>query len=193
MPIDSDNDLRTLWQGQAAATPPPTPQQLRARAERFESQTRRRYVRDQVSFGLVAIAFAWGVFAMDGALVRLGSAMLLGWALYGMYGLRRFAAPLRSSPQASGQTCAAHHRRQLERQRDVVRSWPLGMGLAVPGFVLCVLGFPLGPNRLPWPPAIALIGMFAFVYVATLIYGKMLAGKWQREIDGLARDAASGP
>ncbi len=185
MPIHSQEDLLALWQSQAASPAQWTPEQLRARAEQFESQTRRRYVRDQASFALVAAAAAFGVVAMHGLLVRLGSATLLFWALYGMYGLHRFASALPILPRASAGACVAVHRRQLERQRDIVSSWPLGMGLAIPGFTLTCLGYSLGPRHLPWEPSLGLLGIFAFLYLAMLIHGKRLAGRWQREIDAL--------
>jgi hypothetical protein len=185
MPRNRDDDIRSLWRDQLAASVQITPEQLRKRAGQFELQTRRRYLRDQASFGVLAVICAYAVIAVDGALGRLGSAMLLIWAVYGMYGLRRFGSPLALPPDAGTESCAAVHRRQLERQRDIVLSWPLGMGLALPGLMLAILGSPLGPRHLPWAPAIALAGVSAFVYLAMLIYGKTLAARWQREIDGL--------
>ncbi len=181
----NEEELRVLWRKQATATIRLSPEQLRERAEQFERQTRRRYLRDQVSFGIVAIAFAYGVIALDGGLVRLGCALLLMWALNGMYGLHKFGSALSIPVDAGTETCAAYHHRQLERQRDIAISLPLGIGLAVPGFVLFAIGSSLGPRQLPWEGAIALVGVFAFMCLAVVIHGRTLAGKWQREIDGL--------
>ena len=77
------------------------------------------------------------------------------------------------------------HRRQLERQRDIALSWPWGLGLALPGFVLVCLGISLGPRRLDWAVPAVFIGVFTFLYIAVVIYGRILAGRWQREIDAL--------
>ena len=181
----NEEELRVLWRNQATVTIQLSPEQLRERTEQFERQTRRRYLRDQVSFGIVAIACAYGVIALDGGLVRLGSALLLMWALYGVYGLHRFGSALSIPVGAGAETCAAYHRRQLERQRDIALSWPLGIGLAAPGFLLVAIGSSLGPRQLPWEGAIGLVGVFAFMCLAAVIHGRILAGQWQREIDGL--------
>jgi hypothetical protein len=181
----NEDELRALWQAEAGGPIHLTPDQLRARAERFESQTRRRYIGDQLSFAVVAIAFAFGMFVLDGLLARLGSAMLCAWALYGMYALHRFAAVLRTPAGAGADTCAAFHRRQLQRQRAYVLSWPLGFSLAAPGFVLLAAGYSLGPRQLAVEISMALVGVFVFVCLLTIIYGRTLGRRWQREIDEL--------
>jgi hypothetical protein len=61
------------------------------------------------------------------------------------------------------------------------------MGLAAPGVILATLGQSLGPRPIPWSLSIGLIGIAAFVYLGTVIYGKILAARWQREIDSLNR------
>ena len=185
MPNRSDEELRALWQGQPASTVRFTAEQLRRRAAQFETQTRRRYMRDQASFALAAIIFGWAMIAIDGALMRLGSALLLLWALYGIWGLHRYARALAVPADANVQTCVAFHRRQLERQRDVVRGWPLGIGLAMPGTVLVAIAGSLGPRHAPWSMTIGVIGIIAFAYLAMLIYGQVVAGRWQQEIDAL--------
>ena len=61
----------------------------------------------------------------------------------------------------------------------------MGIGLAVPGLVLYSIGFALGPRPLGAPIAVAIVGVFMFLYIALVIYGKSLAGRWQQEIDAL--------
>ena len=185
MQIQSDEELRALWQGQPASIVQFTAEQLRGRAAQFERQTRRRYRRDQASFAVAAILFGGAMIAIDGALMRLGSALLLLWAVYGIWGLHRYARALAVPTDASVQTCVAFHRRQLERQRDVVRGWPLGVGLAMPGIVLVAIAGSLGPRHAPWSMTIGVIGIVAFVYLPMLIDGQVLAGRWQQEIDAL--------
>ena len=77
--------------------------------------------------------------------------------------------------------------RQLERQRDIALSWPWGVGLAIPGVVLYSIGFAWGPKPIDWSISAALVGVFLFVYIAIVIYGKALAGRWQSEIDELRK------
>lgn len=184
MPSPGHDELLAIWRTQHTPPVQLTPQQLREEAERFNSQTRRRYLRHQLSLGLLAAACVSAVLTFHpGVMTTLGCTLLLLWALYGMWGLHRFGSTLPIPDGTLGSECALVHVRQLKRQRDIVRSWPLGLGLAIPGFVLAAIGYPLGPRRLPWDICIALVGVFAFVYLAVIVYGKTLAARWQAEID----------
>jgi hypothetical protein len=177
-----ENRLRSFWKDHRVASPALTPEELAARAARFEREIRRRNVRDQVSFWLVAVIAGMGGVLIPGLWVKVGSFLLLAWCLYSLWGLRRFGAVER--PAAAGpEACAAFHLLQLERQRDIVRSWPLGIGLAVPGFVLMTLG--LDSNHQGAEFSIALIAVFVFMYIALVIYGRSCAARWQHEIDEL--------
>jgi hypothetical protein len=105
---------------------------------------------------------------------------MAGWSASDM---RRFDVVLQRPSEMTALTCVAYYRRQLERQRDIVLSWPLGGGLAVQGFLIAAVGFATGPRHLPWSAAVALIGVGALVYPAILLYGRLLVGPWQREIN----------
>lgn len=141
--------------------------QLRTRAAQFESGVRRRNLRDQIGFGLLAIICVYGVL-LDGVVVRVGCALMLAWALFSMFTLHRFGSVSSAAADSSAQTCAVWHQKQLERQRDIALSWPWGIGLALPGFILTVLGLGVR-SRFP----------------GIVIFGKAMAAKWQREIDSL--------
>lgn len=184
MSIRDEEQLCAIWRGQAVSAVQMTPEQLRTRAARFESAIRRRNLRDHVSFALTAVLFAYGIL-LDGALLRVGSALMVIWALFSMYGLHRFGSTVTAPASSSAQTCAAYHQRQLERQRDIALSWPWGIGLAIPGFLLVVVGLAAGSRATNWEFSVVMIGVFLFMYVALVIYGKVMAGQWQREINSL--------
>jgi hypothetical protein len=184
MPVRDEEQLRAIWRAQAVTALQMTPEQLRTRAAQFESAIRRRNLRDQVSFALVALIAAFGIL-MQGVVLRVGSALMLIWALFSMYTLHRFGAMAAAPADSSTQTCAAYHQRQLERQRDIALSWPWGIGLSLPGFVLMVVGLAVGSRHPNWEFPVVMIGVFLFMYVAIVIYGQMRAARWQREIDSL--------
>jgi len=181
----TDQQLREIWAGQAVPALLMTPDQLRARAEQLEVSIRRRNLRDHVSFALVAAAFGFGAVALRSPLARLGCLLLVGWALLSIYWLRRFGTIAVVSSAADSQALIENQQRQLERQRDIALSWPWGIGLAMPGLVLYSIGFALGPRPIDWSISVALVGVFMFLFVAIVIYGKALAGRGQREIDVL--------
>lgn len=192
MTTSDDKQLREIWAGQPIPALLMTPEQLRARAEHLEASIRRRNLRDQLSFVLVAILFGAGVVVVPGLLARLGCLLLVSWALLSIYWLRRYGAIAVASGAADSRALIDAQQRQLERQRDIALSWPWGIGLAIPGVVLYGLGFAWGPRPLNPSIAVGLVGVFAFLYIAIVIYGKTLAGRWQQEIDvlrAMKRDA----
>jgi hypothetical protein len=182
--MPDEEALRAIWRGQAVTAPRMSPPQLRARAAQFDAAVRRRTLRDMVSFASVAVIFAFGLL-LDNAVVRVGAVLMASWALFSMYALHRFGSVDAAPADASAQTCAEYHQRHLERQRDIALSWPWGIGLAIPGFVLVVSGLGAGGRHPNWIFTVVMTGVFLFLYVALVIYGKMLAQRWQREIESL--------
>lgn len=193
MTSNDDRQLREIWAGQPVPSLVMTPEQLRSRAEHLEASIRRRNLRDHLSFVLIAILFGAGAIVVPGLglLARVGCLLLVSWALLSIYWLRRYGA-IAVPGAAESLALIEAQQRQLERQRDIALSWPWGVGLAIPGVVLYSLGFAWGPRPLASPIGVALVGVFMFLYVAVVIYGKSLAGRWQREIDvlrAMKRDA----
>ena len=195
MTSSDDKPLREIWQGQTVPALLMTPEQLRARAEHLEASIRRRNLRDHLSFVLVALVFAFGAVTLRSPLTRLGCLLIVGWALLSIYWLLRYGAIAVAPGAADSQALIEGHQRQLERQRDIALSWPWGIGLAIPGLVLYSIGFAWGPGPseaegpkpIDWSISAGLVGVFMFLYIAIVIYGKALAGRWQREIDALRR------
>lgn len=182
--MPDDEQLRAIWRGQSVIAVQMTPAQLRSRAAQFESAIHRHKLRDLVSFALVAAICAFGLF-LHNTVVRVGAALMILWALFSMYALHRFSSVDAAPGDSSAQTCAAYHQRHLERQRDIALSWPWGIGLALPGFVLMVVGLGIGARHPNWIFTVVMTGVFLFMYFALVIYGKMLAQRWQREIESL--------
>ena len=187
MTSSHDQQLREIWTGQAVPPLLMTPEQLRARAEQLEASIHRRNVRDHLSFVLVALVFGFGAVILSSPLTRVGCLLLAAWALLSIYWLRRYGTIAVASSAADSRALIDGHQRQLERQRDIALSWPWGVGLAIPGVVLYSIGFAWGPKPIDWSISAALVGVFLFVYIAIVIYGKALAGRWQSEIDELRK------
>ncbi len=190
MPMNDENELRALWRGQLTGTEPMTPEQLRSRAKRLESKARRSVRVNQISAGLVAMG-AVGLFAIErGLLFKVGAALLLIAAAYIAWGMKYFFAALPVPAGATAETCAAVHKRQLERQRDLNLSIPSGVRLMLPGTMLVFLG-PIWPNSESylgpeaWAAPIAMIGIALFVFEASITYGQIVARRFQHEINDL--------
>jgi hypothetical protein len=183
----SDEDpIQSIWKSQPILTVSITPEDMRARAAQFETETRRRNRVDYVSFALVAIFFGIGALTVQGVVVRVGALLLTVWAVIGLYSVRRFhGLRAQRSTESSPSSCAAWYQQQLERQRDVALSRPWGIALALPGFALLLVGYV--DNGVPWTASVLLGGLGLFGGVAVVIHGKILAGRWQEEINFLQK------
>lgn len=179
---DSDDErIRALWVAQPAPEISFVPEQLRARAASFEAETARRNRIDLVSFALTGvIALSGGVLIPD-LLIRSGALLLALWAGFGVFSVRRFHRLADHAPEMLGDSCSNWYRRQLESQRDIALSRPWGIALALPGVALLLIGYVA--NDVPWSFVAVLGGVCLFAGIAVVIHGKVLAGKWQREID----------
>jgi hypothetical protein len=190
MPTNDESDVRALWQRQLTNAEPMTSEQLRSRAKQFESKARRSVRVNQISAGVAALAFAFGLFALDGGLLaKIGSAMLLITSVYMVWAFRYFFSALRIDGDASG-TCAAVHKRQLERQRDMNLSARSAGPLIFPAAILFALSrhWPntatyVGPEE--WAVTIAFIAAFYFFLQLGFTYTDLLAHRLQREINEL--------
>ena len=93
MSTREEKQLRAIWQGQAVSGFHMAPDQLRARANQFEAEIRRRNRRDGVSFALTAIIAAVGVvMGAGGLLIRVGGVLVVAWALLSLYWARLYGA-----------------------------------------------------------------------------------------------------
>jgi hypothetical protein len=186
MTTPDEDQVQSIWQSQPILTVSMTPEQLRARAARFEKETRKRNLIDFVSFAIVALVFGIGAATLQNPLTRAGTLLLALWAAVGVYSVRRFhALTARRSPESTASTCVAWYQEQLERQRDVALSRPWGLALGLPGLVLLLIGYV--DSGVPWTFSVVLAGMGLFVSVGVIIHGKILAGRWQEEINALQR------
>jgi hypothetical protein len=161
------DDLRNLWQAQPLENIATALEDLRARASRFERRISRRNLREYVG-GLIGVAvYAYYIWRFPNPLMRVGSAMIIAGVLFVLWRLYRHgrAAAL---PQDLGLSASLEfHRRQLVRQRDLLRTvvwWYLSP--MVPGLLvfltgmLGVRGFKL--RQLPFGGLI--VGLFVFIW-----------------------------
>jgi hypothetical protein len=181
----TDEDrIQSSWQSQPISTVSISPEQMRARAAQFVRETRRRNRNDFVPFAMVAFIADFGVFTPQSALVRAGGLLLALWAVIGLYSVRRFhGLTAQLSTETNASTCVAWYQQQLERQRDVVLSRPWGIALALPGVGLLLIGYV--ERGMPWTVSAILGGVGLFLAVGAIIHGRILAGRWQQEIDSL--------
>jgi hypothetical protein len=180
--VDEDR-IPSIWKLQAAPKVVLTPDLIRARAARLDEQVRKRVRVDVLSCVGVVICCVFAAVLSDGVVLRTGLLLLAGWAAMGAWLIRLLGVPDRLPGEPTA--CAAWYIRHLERERDYLLSAPWGLGLALPGLVLIYIGYSTPPGVVPWQHSLALGGLTFFVYFAYVIYAKLVAGRWQQEIDSL--------
>lgn len=178
-----EKQIQAAWKSQPVQTVSITPAQLRARATHFATQTNRRNRIDLVSFSLLFLISMSGAIAFKNMLVRAGVFLLALWSLVGIYSIQRFHKLVPEPAESMGATSVAWYRKQLERQRDVALSRPWGIALAVPGACLLLMGYV--DTGVAMSVVAILGGVMIFSGIAIAIHGKILAGKWQHEIEVL--------
>jgi hypothetical protein len=139
-PEPSPNDAKTLWRNQPSEGTVVSLDDIRERAEKFQSQVRRRNMREYLAAPVVVVASGVCLWIFPGWMIKTGSALFVIATLFVVWQLhKRGAAEM--LPAHSGMPLLAFHRETLIRQRDLLRSvgtWYLAP--FVPGFVLVVLG-----------------------------------------------------
>ena len=191
MPINDEDELRAIWQNQLTTAEPMDPERLRERAREFESKARRSVWINRISAGLIMPIAAVAIFAQHGGLLtNVACAMLLITSVYMVWAFGYFFSVLPIPTNANAETCAAVHKRQLERQRDMNRSARSAAPLILPIVILVTLSrhWPdaktyVGPEE--WGFTIAVIAAVYFVLQLGFIYTDLLAHRFQREIDEL--------
>ena len=182
--------LRDIWKGSSVLQPTWTPEQVQARAMRFEAQTRKLALGDLVSFLLIpAIILSAPLFVDVRTLVQqpygriqiAGALLLILCSAVGALALRRGYSAVTSNANA----LLASHLERLARLRDWYASTPWGAGLYLPGVALLLTGSGMNPTGAGWEKPIICAGVVAFVYMVGCIQTRLKARALQREIDSL--------
>lgn len=130
-----------LWQSQKEETPTMTLAEIRQKAQQFQTKIRRRNAREYAGAGLATIMYGVMIWILPGALTKIGAALTLAAIYFVTYQLHRDGASRNLPADAAAGDCLAFHRRELERQRDLVRSvGPRHLGPMVPGLALFFAG-----------------------------------------------------
>ncbi|HKE19069.1 MAG TPA: hypothetical protein VKB80_29545 [Kofleriaceae bacterium] len=211
MPRETAGDrFQLLWQEQERQPTEPPVDPVAGKAASFRRTIRRRNVREYAAVAIVVAVVGVRAALADTMLVRVACVATIAGALYVAFYLRRHGA----SEPAELAACTAdhleHHRRQLERQRDLLASvWRWYLGPLVPGLVLFAVSIPVehvrfarrtshaavrlariiapdSPERtVLWIAAAIVLATGAAVFLGIARLNRLGARRLQREIDAL--------
>jgi len=136
---DEPQDIKNLWQKQEVENMRMSIDELRRKASAFQKRIRRRNVREYVAAILVIVAFSWMFAASHRVVPRIACGLIViatFWMVYNLYS-RGTARAL--TAEMGSTSCIEFYRRELERQRDLLRSiWSWYLGPFVPGMAILI-------------------------------------------------------
>lgn len=185
MPTD---DIQRLWQCQPVVPTPIDLEQIRRRAGKLHGRVRARNLRETIAGVIAVVILTWFALGKPDPLARLSFALLIAGMFYVIWHLWRHG---RSGvlPAEFGLTDAAtFHRRELERQRDLLRSiirWYLAP--FIPGWAVGAVF----AARHSWVPVVELVVFLSAVIWFTLWLNRRAADRLDRCIAELSRSKES--
>jgi Flp pilus assembly protein TadB len=190
-PERDPSELTHLWRKQPTEDATVSLDIIHDRAQAFQSQIRRRNLREYFAALVVVVGFGRYLWIYPGWMAKAGSALSIIAALFVMWQLHRRGGsqPL---PGESGMSIVDFHRAELIRQRDLLKSvgsWYLAP--FVPGLILLMMGryFQIhAPGRtLAADHRVILVGtgVVFLVLGAVWLVNRRAADRLQRKIDQL--------
>ncbi len=111
--------------------------EIRRKANRFQQKIRWRNAREYVAALIVIAAFGWHGWTVETVLARIGHGLIIAGTVYVVHRLRSRGAARPPPLDAVPSIYVAFHRRELERQRDLLRTvWQWYLGPLVPGLLV---------------------------------------------------------
>jgi hypothetical protein len=134
------DDFKNLWQNQELETMKISLTELRAKASAFEKRIRQRNLREQAACLIVTICFGWLVFRPSPLIPRISFALMMAGSIYVAWHLHVKGSAKAPPSALAGASCVEFYRRELEKQRDLVRNvWRWYLGPLIPGMALLVI------------------------------------------------------
>lgn len=179
------DDLSALWRGQPLLRQVPlVAAEVRKMAEVFERRIWRRNAREYAGGAIGAAAYVFYLAKTPDWWVRAGALAVLAGVSFVCWRIYRHSAGSAIPADLALEDGIRFHRRQLERQRDLLRGvWTWYLLPLVPGLVILLTALGRHPRKF-WPALFTgALAAVLFVFAGRLNW--RAAEMLQREIDRL--------
>lgn len=159
---------------------------IRRKAETFQTTIHRRNAREYIGLAFGTILYGFFIWSLPGVLTKVGAALTLLAMYYAVWQLHRDGAARVLPADAAAGDCLAFHRRELTRQRDMLRRvGPWHIGPMVPGLGLFFAGLWLENVRSREDAVIMAISVVFSAMVLAIVYwlNVRAANRLQRDLD----------
>jgi hypothetical protein len=182
-------DPKKIWQDQPTEPIKMSLNEIRRKAEKFQTKSRLKVLTGMVIGLFVCVAFARMAVVVEDVIPRIGWGMLSVWGLYCAYQTYRWMCPKRLAEDATLSTSLDFYRSELEKRRDYERHiWQrAGLTFCFAGMALAII-----PELIPALETPRLLLKAAPFFTLLVIWfalfffiRKRNRLKLQREIDGL--------
>jgi hypothetical protein len=158
------DDIRNVWQAQPLENTPMPLEEIHRRARQFEKRIQRRNLREYIAGGAGLVIFTAYLFIFPNPVARTGSALIIAGALCVMFQIYKRATPGTLPADLTLAASLQFHRRELVRQRDLLRSvWLWYIGPFVPGIVVFGMGVSPRHGAASWWNAVTFLCIFGGV------------------------------
>ena len=142
-------DLRNTWKNQSVEPVRVSLDDIRRKARALQRTVLRRNLLEYAAGVFVVAAFGYYIVIFPATLARIGSVLIIAATFLVLFTLHRRGSSRTLVEDAGMNTCLSFHRRELERQRDLLRGvWNWYLLPFVPGIVIFHLGlFRFGVQR----------------------------------------------
>lgn len=151
---------------------------IRRKAQEFQVKISRRNLREYLAAAFVFLSFGAGLQKLP-----LSSGLMIAGVLYVIWHLHTRGGARTVPPDADFATYLDFHRRELERQRDLLRTiWFWYLGPMTPGLAILIASEAIRNPSL-WIGLYAVLAVLLFLGIGKMNFDK--ARELQREIDQL--------
>ena len=177
-----------LWQSQPKEEMNMTLATIRSTALKFQNKIRRRNIREYIGIVVGTVMYCGFTWFMPGLLTKIGALLTLVGMYFSVYQIYRYGSSQEVPVDSSAGDCLAFHRRELARQRDMLRRvGPWHIGPIMPGFVLFFVGvWVTNVNDMKGAIGMSISGVLAIAVFGFVYWlNERAANKLQQQIDAL--------
>jgi hypothetical protein len=180
-----DVDLQALWQSQSGGEVTISLDEIRSRSRRLERIVARRNLREYVAAVIVTPLFGWTMWVGPSGTIRIGAALNIAAILFVVLQLYVRGSVMSLPADLALSSSLEFYRKQLERQRDLLRSvWSWALLPFVPGFLVLQIGLALAlPARTARFIGISVV--FLVLLVGLHALNRHVAARIQQRLDRL--------
>ena len=183
------SDIRNVWQSQQPEGGQMSLRDIRGKAGTFYRRIWRRNFLEYVGIVLVILMVGFNFTQLPSLAVQIGSVLEIAGVLYVGYQLHKRASARTLPDECDFDCCVDFHRKELEHQRDALRSvWWWYLGPMMPGIAVVIIGgaFSRKPQGMPqWIGLAVALAIWILVFIGVGKLNGLAAKQLQKQIDEL--------